>query len=96
MKLSFRRLGAFLKEFWKVTVQVQRDKATGMLEFELKELENIFVLLLFGSFVGMPIPPTAMAFELMPYMEDEIKLMISRADLAQDPLGNLLGMLEID
>ena len=85
-----------LKAFWQVLVQVQRDKATGMLEFELKELENIFTLLLFGSFVGLPAPPSAMAFELMPYLEDEIKLMISRADLAQDPLGSLLGMLEID
>ena len=96
MKRFLKRLAGFLKSFWSIAAQVQRDKATGILEFELKELENIFVLLLFGSFVGMPTPPTAMAFELMPYMEEEIKLMISRADLAPDPLGNLLGMLEID
>ncbi|ORC38399.1 hypothetical protein [Marispirochaeta aestuarii] len=85
-----------LRVFWETAVQVHRDKATGMLEFELKEMENIFVLLLFGSFVGLPSPPSAMALELMPYMEEEIKLMISRADLAQDPLGSLLGMLEVD
>ncbi len=92
----FTRFIKTMKKVWRVLVQVQRDKATGMLEFEIKELENIFVLLLYGSFVGLPSPPTAMAFELMPYMEDEIKLMISRADMAQDPLGTLLGMLEID
>ncbi|WP_020612224.1 hypothetical protein [Sediminispirochaeta bajacaliforniensis] len=96
MKSLLGRFVRLLRQIWRVASQVQRDKATGMLEFELKELENIFVMLLFGSFVGLPTPPTAMAFELMPYMEEEIKLMISRADLAQDPLGNLLGMLEID
>ncbi|ADK82072.1 hypothetical protein [Sediminispirochaeta smaragdinae] len=96
MKTLLGRFVRLLRQIWGVAGQVQRDKATSMLEFELKELENIFVMLLFGSFVGLPTPPTAMAFELMPYMEEEIKLMISRADLAQDPLGNLLGMLEID
>lgn len=96
MKNVLIRFRILMKKVWKVLVQIQRDKATGMLEFELKELENIFVLLLYGSFVGLPSPPTAISFELMPFMEEEIKLMISRADLAQDPLGNLLGMLEID
>lgn len=96
MSRYFTRFIKTMKKVWRVVDQVQRDKATGMLEFEIKELENIFVLLLYGSFVGLPSPPTAMAFELMPYMEDEIKLMISRADMAQDPLGALLGMLEID
>ena len=96
MNQYFTRFIRTMKKVWRVVDQVQRDKATGMLEFEIKELENIFVLLLYGSFVGLPSPPTAMAFELMPYMEEEIKLMISRADLAQDPLGALLGMLEID
>ena len=82
--------------FWKTFIQVQRDKATGMLEFELKELENIFVILLLGSFVGLPSPPAAMSLELMPYLEQEIRIMVVRADFAQDPLGALLGMLEID
>ncbi len=91
-----QRLSRGFRLFWEIAVQVHRDKATGMLEFELKEMENIFVLLLFGSFVGLPSPPSAMALELMPYMEEEIKLMISRADMAQDPLGSLLGMLEVD
>lgn len=90
------KLSRGLKVFWETAVQVHRDKATGMLEFELKEIENIFVLLLFGSFVGLPSPPSAMALELMPHMEDEIKLMIFWADMAQDPLGSLLGMLEVD
>ena len=86
----------FLKIFWETAVQVQRDKATDMLEFELKEMENIFVILLMGSFIGLPSPPAAMALELIPYLEDEIRLMTARADFAQDPLGSLMGMLNID
>jgi hypothetical protein len=79
-----------------VVAQVHRDKASGMLEFELKELENFFMLLLLGSLVGIPSPPAAVAVELLPYLENELRLMIARADLAQDPLGALMGMLEID
>ncbi|RPI08176.1 MAG: hypothetical protein EHM71_09010 [Zetaproteobacteria bacterium] len=79
-----------------VVAQVHRDKASGMLEFELKELENFFMLLLLGSLVGIPSPPAAVALELLPYLEGELRIMIARADLAQDPLGALMGMLEID
>ena len=79
-----------------VVVQVHRDKASGMLEFELKELENLFMLLLLGSLVGVPSPPAAMAMELLPYLEDELRVMLARADLSQDPLGALMGMLQID
>ncbi len=93
MERSIRDLltGAF-----KVVRQVSRDKATGMLEFELKEMQNLFSLLILGSLVGLPSPPPAIAFELLPLLEDEIRVMTSRADFSQDPLGALIGMLEID
>ncbi len=85
-----------IKRAYEIFVQVQRDKATGMLIFELKELENIFILLLLGSLAGFPSPPPAISIELLPYLEKELQVMISRADMSQDPLGTLLGMLEID
>jgi hypothetical protein len=80
----------------RVVLRVQRGKASGMLEFELKELENAFMLLLLGSLAGYPSPPPALAVELLPCLDAELRLMLARADLAQDPLGALLGMLEID
>jgi hypothetical protein len=95
-KSTLNKALGFVEDFWNVVVQVHRDKATGMLEFELNEMENLFVLLLMGSFIGMPSPPAAMAMELMPYMEEEIRLMVSRADFAQDPLGAVMGMLNVD
>jgi hypothetical protein len=79
-----------------LVIRIQRSKASGMLEFELKELENAFMLLLLGSLVGYPAPPAALAVELLPYLDEELRVMLARADLAQDPLGALLGMLEID
>ncbi|HCM25289.1 MAG: hypothetical protein A2Z99_04915 [Treponema sp. GWB1_62_6] len=77
-------------------LQVNREKACGMLEFELKELENIFSLLIIGGFVGMPSPPVPLAIELLPYMERELTIMLARSDLAQDPIGSLMGILEVD
>lgn len=86
----------YVRKAFRVVIQVQRSKASGMLEFELKELENLFMLLLLGSLVGVPSPPAAMAMELLPYLEDELRLMLARADFSQDPLGALMGILEID
>uniref|UniRef100_A0A7C3HVG9 Uncharacterized protein n=1 Tax=Gracilinema caldarium TaxID=215591 RepID=A0A7C3HVG9_9SPIR len=85
-----------LKSAWYIIRQVHREKATDMLEFEVKELQNLFSLMVLGSLVGLPSPPPAIAFELIPLMEDEIRTMTSRADFAQDPLGALVGMLNID
>lgn len=76
--------------------QIQREKASEMLEFELKELENIFALLILGGFVGLPAPPAPLALELLPLMERELKIMLARNDLSLDPLGSLVGMLQVD
>jgi len=76
--------------------QINRERATQMIEFELKELENIFTLLIVGGFVGMPSPPAPIALEVLPLLEREISIMMSRSDFAQDPLGALMGILEVD
>ncbi len=90
------RLGHLLNAALRTIVQVNREKATGMLDFELKELENIFALLILGGFAGLPSPPSPIAVELLPYMEKELTILLARTDLSQDPLGVLMGMLEID
>ena len=91
-----RTFGQFLKAAFRVMAQVNREKATELLEFETKELENIFALLVLGGFAGLPSPPSPIAVELLPYMERELTMMLSRTDLAQDPIGVLMGMMEID
>lgn len=94
--MGANNIGTFLQEAWKVIVQVQRGKASDMLEFELKELENIFSLMLLGGFLGFPAPPAPIALELLPYMERELGIMMSRSDMSLDPLGSLMGMLQVD
>lgn len=94
--MGFGSLRDLLGRVLGTVAQIQRDKATDMLEFELKELENIFALLVLGGFAGFPAPPAPIALELLPHMERELKIMLARSDLAQDPLGALMGMLQMD
>jgi len=89
-------LGHILKSAIRIATQVNREKATGLLEFEVQELDNIFALLILGGFAGLPSPPTPIAMELLPFMEKELIMLLSRTDLAQDPIGVLAGMLEMD
>ena len=72
---------------------VNRNKATEMLEFELIELRNIFALLLFGSFVGMPAPPVHITLQLLPLMERDIQLMLRRINVAHDALAEVVSTL---
>ncbi|PKL26492.1 MAG: hypothetical protein CVV47_00750 [Spirochaetae bacterium HGW-Spirochaetae-3] len=87
---------SFFRKAFGVLRQINRDRATDMIEFELKELENIFTLMIIGGFVGMPSPPAPIAIELLPLLERELTIMLSRSDFAQDPLGALMGVLEVD
>ncbi|HEY9054440.1 MAG TPA: hypothetical protein VIO60_06450 [Rectinemataceae bacterium] len=90
-----RNLGHIIRSAIQVAAQVNREKATGFLEFEVKELDNIFALLVLGGFAGLPSPPSPIAIELLPYMEKELIMLLSRTDLAQDPIGVLAGLLEM-
>ena len=84
------------RKFIAIVLQVNREKASEILEFELKELENIFSLLILGGFVGMPSPPVPIAIELLPYMERELTIMLARSDMAHDPIGSLMSILDVD
>ncbi len=50
------------------------------IEFELKELENVFALMVLGSMVGLPTPPTPVAAKILPHMERELRVMLERSD----------------
>ena len=90
-----RSIGHIIKSAIHIAAQVNRERATGLIEFEVKELENIFALLILGGFAGLPSPPSPIAIELLPYMEKELIMLLSRTDLAQDPIGVLAGMFEM-
>jgi len=74
----------------------QRENLVALTCVEVRELENIFALLLLGSFVGMPSPPTFLSVELLPFMEREIQVLHQRAEDAGDMLAEIAGTLGID
>jgi hypothetical protein len=82
-----------LRLFFQDLQIVNRNKATGMLEFEVLELRNIFALLLFGSFVGMPAPPVHITLQLLPLMEQDVNLMLRRINVAHDALAEVVSTL---
>jgi len=92
----------YLKNFWnklnklyKVYEEAAKDKATETLEIEINEMENIFSLLVLGSFVGMPSPPMQLTLDLLPYMEDQFKLMLNKVEMANSPISDLLSTFDI-
>ena len=91
--MSFSDLKQKLAVFFKDLQIVNRNKATGILAFEVMELENIFTLLLFGSITGMPSPPVHITLQLLPLMERELKLMFSRINVAHDALAEVVSIL---
>lgn len=87
-----KKLGAI----WKTGDEMARGKAVDTIESELEEMENIFGILVLGSFIGLPSPPMQVSLDLMPYMERELILMLQKVDTANAPLSELFSVFDID
>ena len=72
-----------------------RHNSTSMIEFELRELENLFGLLVLGAMVGIPNLPTGLSLRLLPYMLRELSVMNRRTKDLDDVFGEVAGMFEI-
>jgi len=72
-----------------------RDHSTGALEFELKEMENVFGLLVMGPLIGIHTPVFGVSIRIAPFMANELVIMMSRSKGAEDPLGDLVSILNI-
>ncbi|HKK47641.1 MAG TPA: hypothetical protein VJ932_00995 [Alkalispirochaeta sp.] len=90
-----KRTFQFLKSFSSTMDTAHRNRAVGLTECEVRELENMFVLLLMGSFTGVPAPPSFISAELLPYLEHEIKVVNRRSESASDALSELSGCFDI-
>jgi len=73
-----------------------RSKAVETIDYEVQELENIFGILVLGSFLGIPSPSIHVSIELLPLMADDLDIMLERIITAHDPLGDLFSVLSID
>ncbi len=88
-----RRLADRWRGFLEDVRDVNNAKAVSVIEYEIGELENIFSLLLFGSFIGLPSPPAHITLQLLPLMEEELVNMFEKVQTAHDPLGELAETL---
>jgi hypothetical protein len=91
--VGLQRIKEHIALFFEDLRIINRNKATGLLEFEVMEMENIFALLLFGSFTGMPSPPAHVTLQLLPLMQEELKLMFNRIGVARDALAEVVSVL---
>ncbi len=89
------RLLEAIREVFAVSDRVARARAVEYIEAEIEELENVFSLLVLGSFVGLPSPPMHLSLELMPEMEQELIAMLERVDTAVTPFSHLFSTFDI-
>jgi len=85
-----------IQSLWQSADAVMRGKAVETIEYEIDELLNIFGLLVFGSFMGIPAPPAHVSMELLPLMSKELEVMLDRMMTGHDPLGDLFSIFSID
>jgi hypothetical protein len=75
--------------------KTHRSNVCALTVTEVEELRNIFALLLLGSFVGLPSPPSFLAVELLPYMQKELEILSKRAQNANDMFAEMFGALGV-
>ena len=90
---SPREIIPFLKQLLADIKTVNNSKATGIIEYEIRQMETIFSLLVFGSFIGMPSPPVHITLQLLPLMEEDALLLFQSVTTAKDALGELTEIL---
>jgi len=72
-----------------------RARAVESIEAEVRELENIFGLLVLGFIVGIPSPPIHISLELAPLMEEELISMIRHVDTSSEAISHLFSTFDI-
>ena len=80
---------------WHLYKEAAQESAVETIETELGEMENIFGLLVLGSFIGFPSPPMQITLDLLPEMEKHFVLMLNKVDMAQSPISDLLSTFDV-
>jgi len=78
---------------WRGLVEFFKLKSTETLEFEVRECEHIFALLVLGSLVGLPQPPVGITLRLAPLLMREVGVMWRRAGEMDDFFGEIAAIL---
>jgi len=91
----FKWLKGHIAETIEVGDRVARGKAVETIQTELGEMENVFSLLVLGSFVGIPSPPMQISLDLMPHMERELMTLLEEVDTATTPISRLFSTFDV-
>ncbi len=93
IKGFFRDITKLVKNATVGFFQGMYEEGVETLNSQYLEMENLFLTLVFGGFVGMPLAPIGISMELMPLLKDEIKLLEERHFLGYDVLANYFSTL---
>ena len=75
--------------------EMAKSTMVDKIEFELGEMENMFGLIVLGSFVGLPSPPMHITLDVLPEMEKHFAMMLNRVDTAESPMSDLLSAFDV-
>ena len=84
-----------MQKAWNIIIGVFKAKSSEYIEVELRELENVFALVILGSFIGLPSPPTVISLKLLPHIAKELLTMSRISERLDDMLGEMAGIFEI-
>ena len=84
-----------LRKVWNSYDLISKNSFVDKLEYETGEMENVFGLIVLGSFIGLPSPPMQITLDLLPEMEKHFIMMLNKVDTAESPLSDLLSTLDV-
>ncbi len=90
-----RGIRSLANKFTSLISSIFKSKSVEYIYVELRELENVFTLLVLGSFIGLPSPPTTISLRLLPYMAREIIVSTSISARIDDMLAEMAGIFEV-
>lgn len=70
-----------------------KQQGVTTLQYESRELEHVFALLVMGSLVGLPQPPAGIVLRVAPLMLREIAVMYERAERSDDFFGEIVAQM---
>jgi hypothetical protein len=84
-----------LQKGWNYYDSMAKSTMVEKIEYELGEMENMFGLIVLGSFIGLPSPPMNLTLDLLPEMEKHFILMLNKVDTAESPMSDLLSTFDV-
>jgi hypothetical protein len=93
--LFLKKIFLSLKKLFKDIDAIHNQKAVDDLEWEVQELKHVFALVTMGNFVGLSSVPLPITFTLLPDMQKEFVIMLSKINTAHSPLSDHFSKLDV-